>query len=673
MLQAKKIKEIILFILLSLPSLVFTQTDYSNFDFSKKNLQLYSDFNFFWEEFLSPDDDFLNPTETISFPFSWSRDNKYPLWGYGTFQKTILLPVKNKEYALRIPYTMDRYTLFVNGEILSRNGEVEKIKTKSNTRIASTLVKLPKVNEINIVVHVSNFDDLTGGFAHPFLIGEYDNVLNKYYGYLLQDSFLFGALIVIGLLYLSVYIGKKDEPATLYFGIFSLVMGLRTILYGEHILLLLNNRFNLEVEAALGHLTFYIAAPIFMKYISLLFPYKRSDLILKPMYIISLAFSIMAIFTYHSFYIRLLYIYQIFSTLGAFISFFIVVKRALHKKRKAIVTIVGFVFLLGAYINDVLVSQEMVSSPEMVSIGMLAFIISQGILLSLSIAKSFYKSERLAQELAYTNVSFKRFVPEEFLRYLNRDRVSEIELGDHTKLEMTVMFCDIRDFTTLSEKLTPEENFLFINSYLERIGPVIRRNGGFIDKYLGDGFMSLFPNGPDAAVNAALDLLRVLKIYNEHRSNSGYNKIDLGIGINTGDLMLGTIGENERMDSTVIADAVNICSRLESITKEFGINIAISENTYLNLQNIEEIDLRNIGKLYFKGKNKPVNVYEIFSLDPINLFEKKLTFRDDFEKAVDYHSMGLFEKSTPIFEDILNKFPEDSALAYYLKRGPSIW
>ena len=116
--------------------------------------------------------------------------------------------------------------------------------------------------------------------------------------------------------------------------------------------------------------------------------------------------------------------------------------------------------------------------------------------------------------------------------------------------------------------MTPEENFKFINSYLNRVGPVIRSNQGFVDKYIGDGIMALFPVEADFAVRRAVEIRKALIDYNQQRASAGYEPIQVGMGIHTGKLMLGTIGENMRMDSTVISDTVNVASRLEALTKK---------------------------------------------------------------------------------------------------------
>ncbi len=149
---------------------------------------------------------------------------------------------------------------------------------------------------------------------------------------------------------------------------------------------------------------------------------------------------------------------------------------------------------------------------------------------------------RFTHQLFQINTAYERFVPSQFLQLLEKSSILDVQLGDQVQLEMSVLFSDIRDFTTISEKMTPEENFQFINAYLSRMESAIIENNGFIDKYIGDAIMALFSGNPDNAVNASIVMLHQLQVYNQERVNSGESPIKIGIGINTGNLMLGTVG-----------------------------------------------------------------------------------------------------------------------------------
>jgi two-component system sensor histidine kinase ChiS len=213
--------------------------------------------------------------------------------------------------------------------------------------------------------------------------------------------------------------------------------------------------------------------------------------------------------------------------------------------------------------------------------------------------------KRTAQ-LEELNRAYQRFVPREFLNLLMKESILEVDLGDQIAQQMTVMFSDIRGWTTLSEDMTAQESFNFINAFLNRVSPVINAHQGFIDNFQGDGMMALFPQSPDDAVQAAIAMHAAVAEYNQDRQKKGFQLIGLGVGLHIGDLMLGIIGHQKRMQGTVVADAVNLASRLEGLTRVYGSSITISEPTLAQLGNPDRYKHRFVDKVQVKGKKAPV-------------------------------------------------------------------
>lgn len=276
--------------------------------------------------------------------------------------------------------------------------------------------------------------------------------------------------------------------------------------------------------------------------------------------------------------------------------------------------------------------------------------------------------EQFTDVLYQLNQANQRFVPHQFLQLLNKQSIIDVQLGDQVQLEMSILFADIRDFTTLSETMTPEDNFKFINAYLGRMEPVIRENNGFIDKYIGDEIMALFSGRADDAVQAGINMLRRLAAYNTTRTTVERPPIQIGIGINTGSLMLGTVGGSQRMDGTVISDAVNLASRLEGLTKDYGVSLLISHHTFQRLHHPIEFAFRIIDRVKVKGKSKMVSVFEVFDADPLELRAGKLVTKTIFEEALFLYSMNSFREAAQLFQGCLEIVPEDTAAQIYLKR-----
>jgi len=261
-----------------------------------------------------------------------------------------------------------------------------------------------------------------------------------------------------------------------------------------------------------------------------------------------------------------------------------------------------------------------------------------------------------------------RFVPNEFISFLGRESIVDVQLGDNVQQEMSVLFSDIRDFTTLSESMTPSDSFKLINAYLSRMEPAINENNGFIDKYIGDAIMALFSGGADDAVKAAIAMLNILREYNTTRQRPERPPIEIGIGINTGDLMLGVVGGNSRMDSTVIGDTVNLASRVESMTKNYLVSLLITNHTFGRLKNAGEYNLRIIDKVKVKGKSELVTVYEVFDADPPQMRSGKLATKTAFEQALVLYNMNKFTEAAQLFAECLRKNPEDKVNHFYLER-----
>jgi class 3 adenylate cyclase len=249
-----------------------------------------------------------------------------------------------------------------------------------------------------------------------------------------------------------------------------------------------------------------------------------------------------------------------------------------------------------------------------------------------------FEEERLAKERqAALTRAYERFVPHEFISFLNKDSILGIRLGDHVRMDMTILFSDIRSFTALSERLSAEENFKLLNAYLRRMDPVVKRYGGFIDKYIGDAVMGLFHGGADVAVRAATEMLKELGEYNEELIRSGHEPIRIGIGLNTGAMMLGIVGGDSRMEGTVISDAVNVASRLEELNKRYGTSILIGETTFDSLRDPQTRSwIRLIDRVTVAGKSQPVAVYEVFEADEPALRSAKQSTRAAFEQAVEH-------------------------------------
>lgn len=270
--------------------------------------------------------------------------------------------------------------------------------------------------------------------------------------------------------------------------------------------------------------------------------------------------------------------------------------------------------------------------------------------------------------ISQMNEAYSRFVPNQFLEFLGKDNFVDIQLGDQVQKEMTVMFSDIRHFTELSEEMTPKENFDFINHYLGYMEPVIRRNNGFIDKFIGDSIMALFHEKVDDAIDAAIEMRHALNLFNLDRIDQGKPTIDSGIGIHTGNLMLGVVGGEGRMDGTVISDAVNLASRLEGLSKIYRTSIIISEDTLIKLEEPAKYNFRFLDIARVKGKKEAVYVFEVLDGEPDEVKSLKIETKTLFGNGIDHYKNKRFEEALNVFSEIVKINQRDSVAAFYVNR-----
>ncbi|WP_130471426.1 adenylate/guanylate cyclase domain-containing protein [Candidatus Magnetaquicoccus inordinatus] len=285
------------------------------------------------------------------------------------------------------------------------------------------------------------------------------------------------------------------------------------------------------------------------------------------------------------------------------------------------------------------------------------------------------ESEKLRQaldRLERKSQAIECFVPKNFLTYIGRDGIEDVHYGDAVAKTMSVFFSDIRDFTSLSECMTHVENFNFINNYLTFVAPMIQKHGGFIDKFIGDCIMALFPldlsQWHNGSVDAAIEMSQILKVYNQYRHKSGYKPIRVGVGIHAGPVYLGTVGFEKRMDTTAVGDTVNLASRLETLTKYYGITIAISQPSYELLDKSKGYCLREIDTVRVKGKSEAVTVWEVVEGSNEQRQEQIRRFLPQYQEALHWYKTQEWSLAEAVFADLYREMPSDQVSRIYLER-----
>jgi predicted ATPase/class 3 adenylate cyclase len=262
-----------------------------------------------------------------------------------------------------------------------------------------------------------------------------------------------------------------------------------------------------------------------------------------------------------------------------------------------------------------------------------------------------------------------RFVPVEFLRNLGRDSIVDVRLGDNVRKEMSVLFSDVRGFTSLVESMPVEEHIEFINAYLGHMEPAIAEAGGFVDSYSGDGIMALFEGDADKAIHSAIRMSKNLAGFNQARSQRGLASVAMGIGVSTGPMTLGTIGGPGRIKCGVIGDAVNLASRIEALTKRFGCFLLISEHSRRALREPQLFDLRMVDRVRVLGRTEPIALFEVLDAELPEIADAKRRTHLRFEQGLEAYTHGRFREATGLFEQCLRDCPRDGAALSLIARS----
>lgn len=264
--------------------------------------------------------------------------------------------------------------------------------------------------------------------------------------------------------------------------------------------------------------------------------------------------------------------------------------------------------------------------------------------------------------------SSQRFVPKQFLELLGKESLIDVKLGDYTQKILTAMFIDIREFTKISENNDPKLIFSIINQYLGGIEPIITKHGGLIDKYIGDTIVILFVKSSDDAINAGIEIQEWLYQFNTSLNTQKNLAIKVGIGINTGLAMIGTIGSERRMDGTVLSDAINTASRIEGLNKTYGTRMLMTENTADSLKNYHRYSIRQIDKVRVKGKTQALRIFEVLDGLPKAQRKARLSTLQAFNKARELYLDRQFKAAKTLLLSCLEKDPNDKVCRIYVRR-----
>ena len=253
-----------------------------------------------------------------------------------------------------------------------------------------------------------------------------------------------------------------------------------------------------------------------------------------------------------------------------------------------------------------------------------------------------------------------KFLPAECLMLLGLD-YGKIRLGDHASVDLAILFLDIRDFTTIAERLSGQECFDWLLHFTALLSPIVTANDGFIDKYMGDGIMAIFRK-PSDAVQAAVLMVEAVKELNasdEVRRGDAF-AFNVGVGIHYGPVVIGTMGDDIRYDVAIVSDAVNLASRLEGLSKVYGCHILVSQDVMDHLSDrlTRSLHIQRLGRAKVRGRIDCITVYDVFEADDDVVFGFKNANKERFEQAGILFEQGDFASAFDISSKLCQQYEE---------------
>jgi len=285
--------------------------------------------------------------------------------------------------------------------------------------------------------------------------------------------------------------------------------------------------------------------------------------------------------------------------------------------------------------------------------------------------------KKLGTMIIVDDISSEKRMKSTMSRYMDPGLADQILAGGEDILGgkstmATILFSDIRGFTTLTEELGAQGTVSLLNEYFTIMVDCIQREGGMLDKFIGDAIMAAFgvpfphDDDEDRALRAAIGMIRALNVWNVKRIGDGKKPVNMGIGINTDTIVSGNIGSPRRMDYTLIGDGVNLASRLESLCKQYHASILISENTYKKLRGTYRI--REVDSVVVKGKTEPVGIYEVLDYHDDKTFPNIMEVVNHFKSGLSLYRNGAWDRAIDAFAEALKLHQDEKLCRMYIDR-----
>ncbi len=527
-------------------------------------------------------------------PGSWET-------GKGSVKYSIkIISTGTKGLILALSEINTEFKFYLNSQLISEDDQ-----NRSNY-IPITLKK----GENRLDFYIKNYTEKIGGFRSPPYIGKYEKIIKKYEGTVLRDTFISGASFVMFLFFFILYINYRNDKATLVFSFICLSLSIRGLVTNDKVIFNYIPNLSYLILKKLEYFSAYSLPVFIFIFIYFYFDKKIFSRIYKVAILISSIFVIAVIFTKPLVFISMVYWFDMFIPISSMLMIITLILYAIKREAGAIKILISIIILGIAGIVDSI--NYIVSSFDfqLLPVSMLVFILFMSIIVSQREIRMIKKIDKLSDENIKVIKYLSKFVPNAFIKTVGMGNITTIKRGDGVDKNMTVLFSSIIGFQQELKLYKAEDTVQLLNRCFKIISPIISAYGGFIDKFIDETVMALFPGKPEDAIDAVLEINRKLEEFNK---NLGYGKpLKMRSGIHNGSQFIGIVGDNHRVDATVISKVVNTASRINSFTEKIEREILISDDVFITLSNPDKYKTMYMGRVKLKGKMNFIRIHCIY-------------------------------------------------------------
>ena len=465
-----------------------------------------------------------------------------------------------------------------------------------------------------IIFFISNYFYRKSGLNDTVFFGPAESFSNS--SYITLYSVICGALLFIGLLCLFQFIINHERKEYFYLGMTSIALALRIGTNGLSLLSIIIPSLPAEIKYKIEYLAMWIVPVCVTQMLDVINPSKKMRPVKYSLISAELLIGLINICVPAYYTNRMVRVLQIAMIIVCLYVIGLSIYNLIKKKRYSIFNALSYLFVIIGAIIDVLIS----NGAGGFTISLLPFFLVVFVLLQIfmfvKIQNDIYvETVQTSTKLQRLNEAYLRFVPREFLKLLNKESVIKTGLGDYSNIEMCIMFSKVKIHCPANH-VSLEEHFHIFDEYLKLVSPVIKKHNGFVSKFLSGGFMALFPKTELDSVLCALEIKKEVDDFNQKLFTKNH-KIEVWMGIHFGKMIIGTIGEENRLDDTVISDTVNTSSRIESVCEKLNKTIIISQEVVDKVQSASAenspaaFTFERLEDVLVKGKEKPLQIYEV--------------------------------------------------------------